>query len=152
MQITVNRVKSACDMAQGLDRPRMVERAYLDLSPVRAYGRDVTKLRKFTFLAAVFFATGLLVSAAEPAAADIYGTPGNDHIRGTVRGNWIEGLEGNDVIRGLGGDDFLFGQEGVDWLMAVPGQTSSRALVVGTGCSVGNGADWLLGCAHRSSM
>lgn len=44
----------------------------------------------------------------------VFGTAGNNRIRGTSGNDLIFGLEGNDRIDGLGGDDCILGGEGND--------------------------------------
>src|SRR3990167_4335057 len=57
----------------------------------------------------------------------IFGTVGNDRIRGTSAPELIFGLEGNDRIDGGGGDDCIVGGEGNDRVR----DSSGRDIVVG---------------------
>jgi len=52
----------------------------------------------------------------------IFGTFGNDHIRGTSAPELIFGLEGNDHIEGGGGNDCIVGGEGSDKIDGGSGQ------------------------------
>lgn len=66
----------------------------------------------------------------------IYGTSGNDRLRGTGKNDLIVGLEGNDRIDGGNGDDCLIGNEGND---RIRGGDNNDVLVGG------EGGNWLKG-------
>ena len=83
---------------------------------------------------------------------NIYGTPGNDHLTGSLDGDSIYGLAGNDVLSGDEGDDYLYGGDGNDILHGdagadyLDGEAGSDTLFGGTGddyLTGGAGADTL---------
>jgi Ca2+-binding RTX toxin-like protein len=62
---------------------------------------------------AVIIVDGKVVSIEQES---IFGTSGNDILKGTPEFDSIFGDDGDDTINGVGGDDFLFGQNGNDKL------------------------------------
>ncbi|MEF8794198.1 MAG: hypothetical protein V5A50_11025 [Thiohalorhabdus sp.] len=64
---------------------------------------------------------------------DLYGTDGDDVVRGTAIEDRIRGLEGDDQLLGKEGDDRLFGNGGDDRLM---GGAGADTLAGGTGADL----------------
>jgi Ca2+-binding RTX toxin-like protein len=62
-----------------------------------------------------------LWAASGPPAADVVGSPGDDHLQGGDTGDNLDGLEGNDTLDGGGGADELFGRSGKDRLLGGDG-------------------------------
>lgn len=62
----------------------------------------------------IMLATAAGLAAAEPPQRTIFGTNGNDLLRGTSAAEFIFGLAGNDAIQAAGGDDIVFGGPGSD--------------------------------------
>jgi uncharacterized repeat protein (TIGR01451 family) len=88
------------------------------------------------------------------SGCDINGTPGDDVLRGTARGERICGRGGNDVILGRGGNDILLGGLGADRIYGgdgndiLKGQNGPDALFGGSGndrIDGGRGRDQLAG-------
>ncbi len=75
-----------------------------------------TTTQRFALLGAgVVAALGTMAATAGPAAAaDLYGTGGDDRIVGTPAADSIAGFEGHDLLRGRGGADVVFGDDGND--------------------------------------
>lgn len=75
----------------------------------------------------------------------VFGTNGNDRIRGTSASELIFGLEGNDRIDGGGGDDCIVGGSGND---RINDSTGKDVVVGGTGndeIDAGSDADLIVG-------
>lgn len=68
----------------------------------------------------------------------VFGTEGDDVLRGTPERDFICGLGGDDVIFGFGGDDRIDGGDGDDRIYGGPGDDS---LVAGQGTDVVYGGD-----------
>ena len=57
---------------------------------------------------------------------DLYGTEGDDIIRGKRGSDVIGGKNGDDILRGGGGNDFLYGNRGDDILIGGKGNDVLR--------------------------
>lgn len=82
----------------------------------------------------------------------IYGTAGNDNMKGTNADDVINGMEGHDQIKGGNGDDTLYGAAGNDKLY---GSNGDDLLDGGDGndhLEGGNGNDSLLGGGDKDSL
>ena len=105
----------------------------------------VNRPRSIRLFAWAFGAIAFVLVLSAPAAAScsspraINGTPGDDVLTGTARGERMSGRGGDDVIRGLGGGDLLcggpghdqiYGDEGSDFLI---GGLDNDVLDGGTG-------------------
>ena len=65
----------------------------------------------------VVVALALLLAAATVArATELYGTQGDDTLRGGPEADRITGADGDDVLSGEAGDDFVAAGNGRDWL------------------------------------
>jgi Ca2+-binding RTX toxin-like protein len=73
---------------------------------------------------------GAFESEFPPPTADIIGTPGDDHLRGTDNGEQIFGLAGDDHMRGRDGNDEIFGGPGDD---RIRGDDDNDTLMGGPG-------------------
>lgn len=73
----------------------------------------------------------------------IFGTDGNDTIRGTTKADVIFALEGNDRVFGHGGNDCIIGGDGNDELR---GETGNDFI------SGDDGADLLIGASGRDTI
>jgi Ca2+-binding RTX toxin-like protein len=97
--------------------------------------RKRATLAAATGLLAVALSTGTAFAAGPPEGA-IYGTSGNDVLRGTALDDYLVGNRGNDVLVGRGGDDSLFG----DTVTFGEGDLTGKDVLVG-----GAGSDFLNG-------
>ncbi len=99
---------------------------------------------------AVGLILGLLVGPAGPAVAeDVSGTPGDDVLTGTERGDQVHALAGDDIVRGLSGRDRLWGGSGDDVLNAGPGNDRFGGGTVRIGCLAASGST---NCPAASEM
>ncbi len=76
----------------------------------------------------IMLATAAGLASAEPPQRTIFGTNGNDVLRGASAAEFIFGLAGNDAIRAAGGDDIAFGGAGSD---AVSGGSGDDTIIGG---------------------
>lgn len=82
----------------------------------------------------------------------IFGTQGNDTLKGTSKGDLIFALEGNDVVQGGSGDDCIVGGPGNNVLL---GENGADTILGGEGSDSilgGNDADKLFGGAGNDSI
>lgn len=90
------------------------------------------------------FAQGILCNGLEPT---IFGTEGNDKIRGTPSDDVIVGLGGNDKINGNGGNDIICGGDGND---NIKGDKGDDVLIGGSGSDKINGGPGFDTCDYTS--
>lgn len=102
-----------------------------------------------------------LVFAIDGILDTVFGTPGDDLIRGTDEADDIDGLGGNDLITGLDGNDTIKGGQGLD---IIRGGADDDSLVGGAGkdrlfgeagddhLEGGGGNDRLLGLAGNDTI
>lgn len=76
---------------------------------------------------------------SDTASGTLFGSDGNDMMRGSALGDRIEGGDGDDTLFGDGGDDLIFGGRGDDTLW---GEIGNDTLLGGEGDDLLNGGDW----------
>jgi Putative glucoamylase/RTX calcium-binding nonapeptide repeat (4 copies) len=92
-----------------------------------ALGRDVLRepFAAAAFRRAIRPVIGVEEFNVQPRGCSITGTPGDDRLRGSGRGDVICALGGDDTVEGRGGDDVIYGDEGDDRLRAAAGDDTA---------------------------
>ena len=83
--------------------------------------------------------------SVSPRICSVFGTPGNDRLRGTRRGDVICGLGGNDRIDARGGDDYVIAGLGRDVVLGGEGDDTLEGGGGGDTLDGGPGHDWIVG-------